>query len=109
MEPPLYPGRFNTEHRRAGRGELDGQRYAVQAPTHVDQVRGIFLHRDEVRPRRAHTVDEESYRGAFEYSIDPRRYVAIRLVQGRHTPRHFSGDAERLATGRQDAQIRTGR
>jgi hypothetical protein len=80
------------ERGRAGRGELDGQRHAVQAPADLlhgadGVIRGI-----EARPRRGGALAEQP----------------LGLGQGGHPPGDLVGAVQRLAARGQDAHAGPG-
>jgi hypothetical protein len=84
---------FGRQHAYACRGELDGERDAVQAAADVAQRRRVCLRFDERRHRRLRALDEQLHRFSSNKRWDE--------------PRRLTRDSERLTTRRHDTQLAT--
>ena len=100
------PGSEATQH-RVGRqraspsgGELDRQRKAVEASTQLGNRGGVGVGQGKRRVRGACSIDEQAYRLGARDIVDRRGRLGNR--EPGNEPRPLAGDAECLATRRQE-------
>ncbi|AQA25610.1 kinase/ LuxR family transcriptional regulator domain protein [Rhodococcus sp. MTM3W5.2] len=97
---------FRRHRPQAPRGQLDGQRQPVQPladPGHRDLV---VLGEPELRDRGGRPFGEERHGVAPSQPAPGRAPIRIRNRQRRHPQKGLRSDAERLAAGRQDPEVR---
>jgi hypothetical protein len=87
--------------RSRGRGELDGQRHAVQRAADPDNVRHRLRGRLEPGAGRGCAVGQQPHRGVGHRlgQVGAGRRQGERL----HRPQRLAGDAERFPAGGEDA------
>jgi hypothetical protein len=115
-EPVLEAGEelLHRQHPDAGRGQLEGQRDAVQPHAHLRDGGGVPGGQAEPGERRPGPVGEQAHglRPGDLRDRGPRLRVRTagerRERQRRHAPHRLTREPQRLAAGRQDADVRAG-
>ena len=97
---------LDGQRAHAGRRKLDRERYAVEAMADVDDEDRVLLGQAKARLRGARPIHEKRYRR--EIAQCGRRHLHLRVGDGkrRQRIRGFARNVQRLATRRENLQLR---
>jgi hypothetical protein len=93
------------EDREARRGELEGERDAVERATQLAHDGRVRIRQGELRLDRLGALDEQTHRLELPELVCT-VLVAWRQRQRRYAPHGFARDPQRFTTGCQDPQVR---
>ena len=97
---------FDPEHLDARRGELDGQRQAVEPPANLGDQRGVRIGQREVFDDRGYTLDEQLHGGESRRLRGRQSGRRLRAAERPEAVLAFTRYPERLPAGRQDVDAR---
>ena len=108
VEPALQPlqDALRREDLDAGRGQLDGQRQAVQGSHEPGHRRRVGLGQAEVRPGRPGPLHEEGHAVDLGQGLQGRQVGRVGDAQGRHRVLLLAVDVERGPRGDDAGQAR---
>ncbi len=105
----LQPGQQGrrSEEGDAGGGQLDGEWQALQPGADLRHGRGVRQAQGEVGPGRLGTPDEESHRRTRGEILEARGRRRVQQRQRGDDKDVFAGEAQHLAAGGEDLQVRS--